>query len=261
MKRSKDEIEKRQVGMLDYIKQNKTARVEELGAQFQVSEVTVRRDLEELEDKGKVRRFFGGAELADSIESDEPKFDEKRLSNHEEKIKIAEYAASLVKEGTSIFMNSGTTVVEVLKRIKDKGATVITSNALASEILCDGNCELLCTGGVYNRDTKGYMGEYSTKLVKQTYAKMTILGVNGIDSVSGITTSLFQDTFLLKTMLDRCTGKKIVVTDGSKIGRTKVYKSADITQIDMLITTSKADPEELERIRNCGVEVVLADQV
>ena len=259
MKQSRHLIETRRGEILKLLRENHRMRVDELSRSFQVSELTIRRDLEELEKKGAVRRFFGGAEIVEEP-IPLPHFAEKELTNSDEKAVVAEYAAGLVPNETSVFMNSGTTVLEVMRRIANKKAIIITNNAMAGSALGDGNCELLSTGGIYNANTCSFVGEYSTNLIKQTYAETAILGVNGIDVNSGITTSIFQETVLFKLMLERCRGQKIVVTDGSKIGRTRNYKSADIHQIDLVITTSKADPEELEKIRSAGVQVILADQ-
>lgn len=259
MKRSKHLIEARRTGILREIQKNKRVKVEELSKNFLVSELTIRRDLEELEKRGEIRRFFGGAEILNET-IPEVKYDEKRVSNSAEKMIIAEYTAKLVHDETSIFMNSGTTVVEVMKRLVNKKATIITNNALAGRIMEESNGELLCTGGIYNVNTKSYVGEYSAKLIRETYAQMAILGVNGISAESGITTSIFQETGIFRLMLERCRGLKIVVADGSKIGRTRNYKSADIDMIDMLITTTKANSEELDKIRKMGVEIILADE-
>lgn len=259
MKQSKHLIEARRTGILKEIQNNKKVRVEDLSKNFQVSDLTIRRDLEELEKRGEIRRFFGGAEIINEI-IPEAKYDEKKVSNSDEKMIIAEYTAKLVNDETSIFMNSGTTVVEVMKRLVNKKATIITNNALAGSIMEKSNGELLCTGGIYNINTKSYVGEYSANLIRETYAEMAILGVNGISAESGITTSIFQETVLFRLMLERCRGLKIVVADGSKIGRTRNYKSADIDMINILITTTKADMVELDKIRKSGVEVILADK-
>lgn len=233
-------------------------QVKELSDYFEVSELTIRRDLEFLEAKGEVTRFFGGAKIKENNALQ--KFEEKTVIHREEKEAIGEYVAGLVKEKTSVFMNSGTTVLEVLKNLTDKNIVLITNNAFAGRILENSNCDLLCTGGMFNNVTKSYLGEFSTRLIEEIFAEMAIMGVNGISAEYGITTSAFQETTIFSMMLERCRGLKIVVTDGSKVGRVKNYKSADIGRIDMLVTTSAANPDELEKIRNAGVEVVLADE-
>ena len=259
MKQSRHLIEARRAGILKMLKERKKMRVEELSNCFQVSELTIRRDLEELDKKGEIVRFFGGAEIREEA-MPVMKFTEKEVINREEKELVAQCAADLIQRESSIFMNSGTTVLEVMKRIKNKHATIITNNAQAGNALENGNCDLLCTGGIYNSATCSFIGEYSTNLIKETFAETAVLGVNGINVGSGITTSLFQETVLFKLMLERCRGKKIIVTDGSKVGRTKNYKSADIKQIDILITTSRADPQELEKIKNAGIQLILTDE-
>ncbi len=243
---------------MQLLSQRERMRVEELSKHFHVSELTIRRDLEELESKGKVIRFFGGAQIR-RIEDVINTFPEKVVSNVEEKRLIAACAAQMVEDEMSIFMNSGTTVLETMRCIKDKNAVIITNNAMAGLTMGNCNCDILCTGGVYYPDSRAYVGEYAGNLVRTTYADLALLGVNGLSAEAGITTSVFQETVLIQSMLERCGGRKIILADSSKIGCVRKYKSVDIDRVDVVITTSKADLKAVERIRKAGVEVIFAD--
>ena len=94
--------------------------------------------------------------------------------------------------------------------------------------------------------------------IRDSYATVCVLGVNGISAEDGITTSLYQETEINDAMLNRCRGKRIVAADSSKVGRTLNFISAPIDKIDMLVTTARADPAEIEKLKARGVEVLLS---
>lgn len=259
MKQSKAIIDARRNNILECLRKSRSMKVEELSRILRVSDITVRRDLQILEEQGQVERFFGGAQFAKSMEQVQF-YEKKQEMNRSEKEIIADCAVTLVRDGSSIFMNSGTTVMEVMWRLQDRHMAIITNNAAACDILSHSNCELLCTGGLYNSVTKSYLGEFASGLIRETFAQVAIMGVNGISAKSGITTPVFQETSMFRLMLQRCREHRIVVADSSKIGKVQSYKSADITEIDILITTSAADPEEIANIRAKGVQVILADK-
>lgn len=97
--------------------------------------------------------------------------------------------------------------------------------------------------------TKACHGDFATNVINQIYANLSILGVNGITAENGATTSNLQETIVNGKMVERCTGKVIIIADSSKIGKTHSFTSAQIQDIDILITGADADPEELRRIR------------
>ena len=258
MKQSRQMIEERRSEIVQLLSQRDRMRVEELSKHFRVSELTIRRDLEELEKKEKVVRFFGGAQIR-RVEDVINTFPEKAVSHMEEKRLIAARASQFAENEMSIFMNSGTTVLETMKCLKDKNVVIITNNALAGMTMGNCSCDILCTGGVYYADSCSYVGEYAGNLVQTTYADLALMGVNGLSAEAGITTSVFQETVLIQSMLRRCGGRKVVLADSSKIGCVRKYKSVDIDSVDVVVTTSKADPGAVERIREVGVEVIFAD--
>lgn len=96
----------------------------------------------------------------------------------------------------------------------------MTNNALAYQYEEQMHGTIICTGGTYTKLTRSYVGELAADLVNKVYADICILGVNGIDSVRGVTTAILQETMINQNMVNRCLGPVIVVADGSKIGKT-----------------------------------------
>lgn len=258
MKQSKFTISSRREKILDYLREHGAARVEELSDLCQVSPLTIRRDLDSLSQINAVRRSFGGVQLL-NLEDRPATFEEKETVFHFEKEKIAQEASRHIPDGAAIFMNSGTTVLQVMKALRNKNVTVITNNALAYEYAKGMNGDIICTGGVYSDMTKAYLGDFAVNIVSKIYADVCILGVNGINATNGVTTSVLQETNVSNKMVERCIGKVIVVADGSKIGKTFSFVSVKLSHINLLITDASADKREIEKLRNTGLEIIILE--
>lgn len=254
MKQSKHIIEKRRNEIVELLHQSGTQQVQTLSEYFQTSPLTIRRDLAELEKQGIIERIYGGARLKKAPEP-LPDFADKQAIHNYEKEQIAQYALSYIQDGDTIFMNSGTTILQLLKLLNHRAINIVTNNILAYECCPQLKGDLIYTGGTYTNTTKACHGDFATNVISQIYANLCILGVNGISADSGATTSRLQETIVNGKMIERCTGKTIIVADSSKIGKTFSFTSAQIQDIDILITGSEADPEELKKIKEKGVQI------
>jgi DeoR/GlpR family transcriptional regulator of sugar metabolism len=259
VKQSREVVAARQDMIVSLLSDGAVKTTEELSRTCGVSVITIRRDLETLETKGLVERRRGGARIADN-KIELQTYDEKVGSHSREKQLIARYIEPLIKSRSTVFLNSGTTVLEVAKRCKNKDITIITNSASVCDETKDGRCEVISTGGEYSPVTRSYVGDYATLILQKTFADICILGVNGVSATYGITTSSSREPMISEMMIKRCKGLKIIVATGSKIGKIHCFTSVPIEEIDMLVTDSSADSRELQKIRNLGVEVVLADK-
>lgn len=260
MKQSQAEVHKRHQQMLELFNTHGSLQVSDVSKTLGMSELTIRRDFDTLEKKGYIVRFHGGAKLVSPLAEAAPVFENKGTMNQIQKQQIARVASQFIQDKDTVFLNAGTTTLEIIKAIKDRNITIITNNALACSALGDGKAILISTGGEYNNRNKSYTGALATTLINKVFATVCLLGVNGITSADGVTTSAYLETMINEELLKRCKGKKIVAADGSKIGRTFCFTSADITDIDILITDSTADEEELDKMREKGVQIILADK-
>ena len=254
MKQSKFVISTRRDTILTYLHNHGTAKVDELSVLCGVSPLTIRRDLDALEQSNMVIRNFGGVQLMPLSGGITP-FEKKEIDHPAEKAAIAKAAGAFIGDGSTVFINSGTTVLQVLKSITSQDVTVVTNNALAYQYEEQMHGTIICTGGTYTKLTRSYVGELAADLVNKVYADICILGVNGIDSVRGVTTAILQETMINQNMVNRCLRPVIVVADGSKIGKTFSFASLDLHQVNILITDASADPNELEKFRNVGIDV------
>lgn len=255
MNQSKSVIQNRQHKLLDYIRTNKTLSVTEASRLFNVSQLTIRRDFNLLEEKNLIVRFHGGAAFNNSFSDHEIYLEEKKSLNEHIKDCIGKYVASLIAEGSTIFLNSGTTTLAVLRHLNDKKVRVITNNALAPSSVWSDSIELILTGGECRNRSKSLVGGFATDVINKVYSNYCILGANGISDI-GTTTSVYSETQVNEAMVNRCDGKVIIVADGSKVGKSHNFFSVPSNKIDILVTDSTANPDELKKTADQGIEII-----
>ncbi len=255
MNQSRAVIQNRHHKLLDYLRNNKTLTVADASALLNVSPLTIRRDFQYLEEKNLITRFHGGASFNSSFSEHETYLEEKKSLNEHIKDCIGQHVASMVPAGSTIFLNSGTTTLAVLKHLNDKKVRVITNNALAPASVWSDSIELILTGGECRNRSKSLVGGFATDAISKVYSDYCILGANGISSV-GTTTSVYAETEVNEAMVNKCNGKVIIVADSSKVGRSYNFFSVPAHKIDTLVTDTTADPEELKKLSDQHIEII-----
>ena len=241
---------------LSLLEKNNIVRVADLAEEFIVSEITVRRDLDELAREGLVERFHGGARLVERLAS-ETLFEDKPKLHAQEKDVISAVAASFVKDEQTVLLNGGTTSLAILKHLKDRNIRIVTNNAAATEIIADCAAELILLGGQYRSKSRSLYGDLALMTLSQVHAAVCILGSNGVSARTGLTTSVYAETAINRLMVEQCKGEVIVVADGSKIGRTSNFAGVPLDQVNVLITDDTADEAELDALRSTGLRVIV----
>jgi DeoR/GlpR family transcriptional regulator of sugar metabolism len=235
------------------------ARVADLAEAFGVSEITVRRDLDELVEEGLVERFHGGARLTQHP-LPETLFADKPRLHAQEKETIGAVAAGLVADEDTLFLNAGSTTLSVLRNLARRRVRVVTNNAAApSEINDDPNLELILVGGLYRSKSNSLYGDLAAMSLSQIHASICVLGTNGVSAKTGLTSSVYGETVINRLMVERCQGRIIVVADGSKIGHTSSFACVPLANVSTLVTDASANPDELAAIRAQGVDVIVCD--
>jgi DeoR/GlpR family transcriptional regulator of sugar metabolism len=247
----------RQKLIIDQLNNKGSVTVTELSSYLKVSPITIRRDLDKLDERGFLARTHGGAMIHQDIQNEHP-FNEKNTMQIREKAAIGRVAANLVKDGDTLFINSGSTVLEVLKNIKDKHVRVVTNNTVATAIPLDPKVEIILVGGEYRDSSHSLIGEFAQIVLSQIYASITILGVNGVDVDHGLTTSVFPETSINKTMIERSRGLVIVVADSTKMGVVSNFVTAPITSATTLVVDNAITKEMTQKFTNIGLEVITA---
>lgn len=235
--------------IMELLRRTGTAQASTISELLQVSLVTVRKDLQRMEDKGLLHRIHGGAAIRDVQAAYDP-----RMSAME---KIAEAAAREIKAGDCVIMNAGnTTLLTARKLLERKGITVITNSiAIARELVQQVGIKLIFLGGEVNAEAVFTYGWDAVTQLEQYKANKLILSVSGLSCSSGLTTRHMEAADLLRRMIAR-TETVIAVADDTKIGFESFYHVGDLKAVDKLITNVTADTEqELEKIQAMGIHV------
>jgi len=258
MKNSLAQVFKRQQQILQHLNDKQTVQTRDLALELHVSELTIRRDLQDLEEQGFVRCIRGGANLISGSLQEDPSLSATASQRAASKAAIAIRAAAMVEDGDTIFINSSTTAIQMLPHIKGKRVIVITNNSHALDYPLDPRIELIFTGGEIYEHKKSMVGEVARHNLEHITASKAFLGVSGI-SARGITTSVLQETAINAMMIKRAHGRCIVLADNSKVGSQNNFMIGPTELVSTLITDSAADPGMIFQLREMGINVVTVE--
>lgn len=253
----------RQNKIVELVLENGRVDIPEICEMFDVSEMTARRDLNELDRRGLLRRVHGGA-IANLGRSYEPSFQTRSVKNQSFKIAIGLKAAELIYDGDSIALDVGTTTLEIVPGLRGKrNLTVITSclqiaTKVVDQISLEIDARLVLTGGIVRPRELSMIGPIPEQVYQEFHVDKAFIGIGGISLEDGLTEYNIEDT-QIKKILIRSAREKIVVADSSKFGVTTFASVAPLTAIDKIVTDKTAPAQIIEQIRKLGVEVILAD--
>jgi DeoR family transcriptional regulator, aga operon transcriptional repressor len=251
-------IEERRRRICELLREEGRVTVEGLATRFGTSQVTVRADLSALESAGALTRTHGGA-LPPEEEADEP-LGVKELQHHAEKVRIAQAAVALIRDGDTIILDSGTTTAEIARAIRRadlKFINVITNALNLAALLMDvPSVRLIVPGGILRRESNSLSGPMAEAALANLQADRLYLGADGLDPEIGVMTPHLQEAELNAKMI-RISRQVVVVADSSKLIRRNIALIAKVEQIHLLITDHAAPAQAIEALRNRGVEVRL----
>jgi len=223
-----------------------------------VSESTIRRDLEVLESQGVLERTRGGAILSQRIRH-EAEYIQRAQSHIEEKRRIGAAAAGLIEEGDVVFINSGTTTAQVIQSIHDiTNVTIITNNTSPLNDPHEIDFELVLLGGAFLPQSNAVMGLFTTDNLDQIYATKSFIGIEGISLKYGCTVSTHPEAEIIRLMIEHTQGPVIVVADHSKWGAVSNHRIARIDQINKLVTDAEFDINARVTLISRSVDVIIA---
>lgn len=207
-----------------------------------VSAMTIRRDLDELEKQKKLIRTHGGAAIPESIIA-EQSYIQKISEAHPQKVEIAEIAASLVKNGMKVFLDSGTTNFEIAKRLKLKeNLTIITNDIKIAAELMDSEVELIMLGGKIQNGVGAVFGTYAENMLKEINVDILFLGAHAVHSTFGITSATLEKAMIKREMINSSETVYLVV-DAQKFGKKAFAKIASIDSVTAIITDQTLSKE------------------
>ncbi|NLC97263.1 MAG: DeoR/GlpR transcriptional regulator [Erysipelotrichaceae bacterium] len=249
-------VQKRRDDIMMLIQKLGEVTVEQLVNDFNVSNITIRRDLQYWEDRGAIIRFHGGAKIVQHMVNHNNTY----FSNDRYKHAIAKYASNFVKEGDTVFINTSSTAILVLQYIK-KRCTVITNNAKAVLMEHAPEVSIILTGGELRFPKEAMIGDIVLNNLSRVTADICFLGCSGISAQYGITTAIHAETAVNEAMLNKTIGQKFILADYTKVGATYSFTSGYVDEIDYLITDINANAEEIQRIKKKGVKTVLLEPI
>jgi len=225
--------------------------------QFNISEATARRDLEALAEQGLVQRVHGGAVLVSSATVEEPVL---RRSHEQEQDKecIGRAAAALVRDEETVFLGSGTTVLQVAHNLVTRNITVITNSLPVINLMSEKqNITLIALGGMLRASELSFIGHITEQAVSEVRADKVIIGIRAISLDQGLTNDYLPETLTDRVILQ--TGREIIiVADHTKCGVVSTAFVAPLTVMNTLVTDNKTDPDFIESLRAQSIVVLVA---
>ena len=239
------------------LKARHSVRVEDLREELGVSTATIRRDLHELEEEGELRRVHGGAVSLDRSPI-EARFEAKAATNPEAKRRIAERAAAMVEPDSKIYLDAGSTCLELAKLLAPRtDITVVTNSLPAINELAGAGPRLIVIGGELRPLSQALVGPLSTPVLDQLYLDHAFVGTFSLSLDGGLTTTDPAEAFTKEHVLTR-TREAVLLVDGSKLGTRSFAQAGRLDQIDVVITDAALGEEASQTFEHAGVRVLVA---
>ena len=237
--------------------------VKDIAELLHVSDMTVRRDLDELEEQGIVRRTHGGAVHLDPVSHlKEPYIPgEQTTKNAREKNLIGLKAASLIQSHETIFLDSGTTTPYIAKHLDSEIPITVLCYTITNllELYPRDHVNLILLGGYFHRDSNIFHSIENRTLISNTRADKAFISTGGLDPPLGLTTYFYNEADIKREMI-RSARQIILVADSTKFGQISVTHFADLTDIDTIITDNGVSDEYREILAEREIELIIADQ-
>lgn len=251
--------EQRRLKMFDFIQEEGSARVKDLARIFSVTEPTVRRDLDWLESENLIVKEHGGAFLK-SANAQVKNFSLQHRDNMDKKSMIAMCAASFVRDGESIILDSGSTVSELAKRLTDRHGLTIITNALNIALLlgAEPSIDVLVTGGEFKPPTLSLTGEKAATFFHQLHASKLFLAVGGISTEGDLTYPGLSDIPVKRAMISAAS-EVYLLADSTKFGKTALAVLGGIEGVDFVITDGDITEEHRHMLERRNVKLIIAD--
>lgn len=241
--------------ILAKLQQNKRVLVNDLSKTYNVTEETIRRDLEKLEKEGLVKKTYGGAILNESLNVDLP-YNIRKKTNVSNKQYIAEILSSIIEDGDHIMMDASSTAVYTAKYIKNKKDITLITNSV--EILLDlsdiTGWKIISTGGILKEGSLSLVGYQAQKMLQSFHVDKTIISCKGIDIQNGFTDSNEAD-IQIKNLMLKAANQKILAADSSKFDKTSFIQVSDFNDIDIIVTDTKPNQEWLQKFNSLNIKI------
>lgn len=230
--------------------------VADLSREFDVTEETIRRDLEKLDNEGLAKKTYGGAVLNQDLNTDIP-FNVRRGTNVELKQRVAEILATQIHDGDYLMLDASSTAIQVAKAIKNrKNITLITNSVeILLEMSDKEGWNILSTGGTLKKGSLALVGTSAERMIREFHVDMAICSAKGIDIARGVTDSNEKDTEI-KRAIFASANRKVLAIDSTKFDKISFVRVCDIQEIDTIVTDRQPSERWMEYLKDRRVEVL-----
>ncbi|WP_054949226.1 DeoR/GlpR family DNA-binding transcription regulator [Numidum massiliense] len=249
-------VAERRNKIMEILNKNQRLTVKELAKEIDVSEATLRSDLNQMEKEGLLTRTHGGAVLTDYIEN-ETSFSTRKKKNKQEKMHIASQAVQLITDGQCVLFDASSTVLELARLLKrgKKRLTVVTSGIYtALELRDHPDITVILLGGVVRTGSSSLEGTLGVDVLNKINVDAMFTSANGFTFDTGLTDFNIYEVELKREMLKKAS-KVVALVDHTKIGKSSIASFADVSQVDTFITDAHFSDEEIAQFNHFGVEV------
>lgn len=251
-------VERQQL-ILETLRDNRQVTVAELSHRFDVSEVTIRRDLRDLAAQGALQRAHGGAIIATPA-LPEPPVVQRMAQVQNPKEHIGRAAAALVADGESVVIGSGSTTAYVARHLGDRKNLTVVTNALtiAIELASAEGVTVVVTGGMMRASELSLVGHIAEQSLREVRVDRVIIGIPAISLEAGMTNDYLPEVMTDRAIIEMAP-ELVVVADHTKFGKVASAYLAPIERITTLVTDSETDPATLGHLEKMGIRVIVAD--
>ncbi len=242
--------------MSDFISQKSTVTLQELADKFNVSIYTARRDVEELESKDIVKKFYGGISFNNNSVATLVEFEGRNTIHHEEKLRIAKAVAETIVDDDVIFIDAGTTTMYIADYIKNKKITVVTNNIyVIIKLFLQENINIVVIGGELDHRTKSLFGLNALRFLENITITKAFLGTSGISLENGLTNYTFSESEIKSKCIENSI-KSYVLADPSKFDKPSMIRFAKISDVDFIATCSPIPQSYVDYCKTHGVQII-----
>ncbi len=241
--------------ILSILREKKSVRILDLSKQLRVSRETVRKDIMEMEEEGLLKKTYGGAVLDEA--NTETDYERRRAENEEKKEKIAERAYQFIEPGDTIYLDYGTSSYALAKKLVDfEDLTVVTNSIpIVNLLIRSSGIQLIILGGNVRKNEDSLFGTFGLNNAKEIFVDLGFFGCAGIDIKSGVTNYHMGEIEISKAMLHH-SKTVILLADETKFGKSALYKTSDLKDLDIVITTDVKDSEVEEEFLKQNIEII-----
>jgi DeoR/GlpR family transcriptional regulator of sugar metabolism len=248
----------RQHKILEILQSNPSVRVSYLSELFGVSEVTIRRDLDQMHEARQIQRIRGGAIRVERA-APEPPADYRTMEKADEKRRIGKAAAAMIHDGEIVFIGSGTTALEVAKNLTGRKKLTVITNAMnvINTLAFEESITLIHTGGLLRLSEFSFIGYITEQSLRDLHPQKVILGIHAFSLKDGLMNDYLPEVTTDRAIL-QAAPEVILVADHSKFGKISVAFVAPVSAVHKVVTDSGIRPEIVAELKRMNIEVIVA---